>query len=364
MSKKAIFFISSVCILIITISSCKEKGSSFAIIGKVNNQNGNLIYLQYEGKIDSSRISNNSFKFKGSVGVPTEALIKINKSSNTPWIVGSVFMLENSEIVLELNYTKTSKKGQIREDLRVEHIIGSNTQKRLDRYRGDLDTNFFQEKNDSLKGEALYDILENFLMENPKLEISGKQLSFFAGKYKHFLDREKTEFLISILDTLYQKKEVMDNLNLLLKQRKYLDIGNKAPSFKLKNIDGEIFDIDQNLSDFTLIDFWAPWCMPCRSQNPEFVKLYKRYKSKGVEIISISIDEDLKAWKKAVEKDSMTWVNLSDSNKMVADKYYMYQIPLTILTDNNGKIIGKDLDVFAYDNKRSFDTILDSLVVK
>ena len=133
----------------------------------------------------------------------------------------------------------------------------------------------------------------------------------------------------------------------------------------MKNLDEEIFDIEDDNSKFTLIDFWASWCMPCRSQNPEFVKLYKQYKDKGLEIVSISIDEDLNAWEKAIKKDSMTWVNLRDSNQIVANKYYMYQIPMTILTDINGKIIGKDLNVFTYDNNEpSFDTMLDSLITK
>jgi thiol-disulfide isomerase/thioredoxin len=345
------------------LSSCSEKGSGFVVNGKINNQNGNLIYIEYKSKIDSIRISNDSFSFEGSVDVPTEAFIWVNKNSTTPWIVGSTFMLENSEITLELNYRKRSKKGEIRENMMVERILGSNTQIRVDNYHNDLDINFYQEENDSLKGIALYGILKNFLTENPKLEFSGKQLSLYAGTYKQFLDVEKVEFLFTKLDTIHQKKEILENLRLLLKQRKLLDIGNSAPSFRLKNLDEEIFDIEDDNSKFTLIDFWASWCMPCRSQNPEFVKLYKQYKDKGLEIVSISIDEDLNAWKKAIEKDSMTWVNLNDSNQIVANKYYMYQIPLTILADRNGKIFGKDLDVFTYNNDEpSFATILDSLI--
>jgi len=365
MTKTSIFLISTICFIMGALSSCSEKGSGFVVNGKINNQNGNLIYIEYESKIDSIRISNDSFSFKGSVDVPTEAFIWVNKNSTTPWIVGSSFMLENSEIKLELNYVKSSNQGEVREEIMVERILGSNTQIRLDKYRKNLDINFYQEENDSLKGIALYDILKKFLEENPKLEISGKELSFYAGKYKQFLDIEKVEFLLAKLDTIYQKKEILENLELLLKQRKHLDIGNIAPSFRLKNLDEEIFDIEDDNSKFTLIDFWASWCMPCRSQNPEFVKLYKQYKDKGLEIVSISIDEDLNAWEKAIKKDSMTWVNLRDSNQIVANKYYMYQIPMTILTDINGKIIGKDLNVFTYDNNEpSFDTMLDSLITK
>lgn len=365
MTRTAIFFFSSICFIMVSLTSCNEKESGFVINGKINNQNGNLIYLEFEDKIDSIRVLNDSFQFNGKVDVPNKALIWVNKNSTTPWIVGSSFMLENSIIALDLNYVKSSNQGEIREEIIIERILGSNTQKNLDKYRKDLDINFYQEENDSLKGIALYDILKNFIEENPKLEISGQELSFYAGKYKQFLDIEKVEFLFAKLDTIHQKKEILENLELLLKQRKHLDIGNRAPSFRLKNLDEEIFDIEDDNSKFTLIDFWASWCMPCRSQNPEFVKLYKQYKDKGLEIVSISIDEDLNAWEKAIKKDSMTWVNLRDSNQIVANKYYMYHIPMTILTDINGKIIGKDLNVFTYDNNEpSFDTMLDSLITK
>ncbi len=365
MTRTAMFFISSICFIMGSLTGCSGKGSGFVINGKINNQNGNLIYLEYGSKIDSIRVSNDSFQFKGNIDVPAEVLIWVNKNSTTPWIVGSGFMLENSIIALDLNYVKSSNQGEVRENIMIERILGSNTQKSLDQYRKDLDINFYQEENDSLKGIALYDILKKFLEEHPKLELSGKELSFYAGKYKQFLDIEKVDFLLAKLDTVYQKKEILENLDLLLKQRKHLDIGNRVPFFRLKNLDEEIFDIEDDNSKFTLIDFWASWCMPCRSQNPEFVKLYKQYKDKGLEIVSISIDEDLNAWKKAIKKDSMTWVNLRDPNQIVATKYYMYQIPMTILTDINGKIVGKDLDVFTYDNNEpSFDTMLDSLITK
>ena len=361
MKIKLIFCFCSICILITTLTGCNNKSVGFVVKGDINDQNGNLVYLEYNGKIDSTRILNDVFQFEGNVNIPTQAFIRINKSSSTPWILGDFFMLENNTINISLDYSKTSKEDEIHENFRIESIVGSNTQKNLDKYYEEMDIGFHKEENDTLKAKALFELLKKFLGSNPQLKKGGEELVFHASKYRDYLNVEKTEFLYSMLDTIYQEKEVLDKIRLLIKQRKNLIAGSDIPQFTLKNLDGEIFDINQNISEFTLIDFWASWCMPCRSQNPELVKLYNLYKDKGLEIVSISIDEDLKAWKKAVKKDDMNWINLSDSNQLVADKFYLFQIPMTILIDKTGKIIERDLEIFSYnDSKLSFAEILNS----
>jgi len=213
MTRTAIFFFSSICFIMVSLTSCNEKESGFVINGKINNQNGNLIYLEYEDKIDSIRVLNDSFQFNGKVDVPNKALIWVNKNSTTPWIVGSSFMLENSIIALDLNYVKSSNQGEVREEIIIERILGSNTQENLDKYRKDLDINFYQEENESLKGIALYDILKNFIEENPKLEISGQELSFYAGKYKQFLDIERLNFYLPSLIQYIRKRKYWKTLN-------------------------------------------------------------------------------------------------------------------------------------------------------
>ena len=365
MKKKLTYFTWSISILLLALVGCKNESVGFVVNGGINDQNGNVVYLGYDGKIDSTQIVNNAFRFEGKVNAPTEAFIRVNKKSNTPWILGDNFMLENNQISINLDYSKTGKEGEMRERLRLKSVVGSNTQKSIDKYYEEMDISFHKEENDTLKEKALFKLLKEFLSANPELKKGGEELVFHASKYRDYLDVEKTEFLYSILDTIYQEKEVLDKIKLLIRQRKKLIIGSEIPQFALKNLDGEIFDIDQSISEFTLIDFWASWCMPCRSQNPELAKIYKLYKDKGLEIVSISIDEDLKAWRKAVEKDDMNWVNLSDSNQLVADKFYIYQIPMTLLIDKTGKIIERDLEIFSYnDTKYSFAEILNSRMVK
>ncbi|MDB5230803.1 MAG: hypothetical protein JWN76_1608 [Chitinophagaceae bacterium] len=97
---------------------------------------------------------------------------------------------------------------------------------------------------------------------------------------------------------------------------------------------------------YILLDFWASWCAPCRSENPNLVKLYDKYKASGLLIVGVSLDNEgeKNKWLKAVKADGLTWPQLSDlqgwDNK-AAKLYNVSAIPYNFLIDENGKIIGK-----------------------
>ena len=79
---------------------------------------------------------------------------------------------------------------------------------------------------------------------------------------------------------------------------------------------------------------------------PNVLKLYQKYRSKGLEIISFSLDNDPKAWKKAIEEDGMIWKHFSDlkaQGSPIAAMYNLMSVPYTILLDENNKIVGKNL---------------------
>ena len=95
-----------------------------------------------------------------------------------------------------------------------------------------------------------------------------------------------------------------------------------------------------------LVDFTASWCGPCRRENPNVRRLYKRFKSKGFEIYGVSLDQDLNRWKGAIATDSLTWKHVSDLKgwqSSAAQLYDVHSIPQTFLLDKNGKIVAKGL---------------------
>jgi len=92
----------------------------------------------------------------------------------------------------------------------------------------------------------------------------------------------------------------------------------------------------------TLLDFWASWCVPCRSAIPKLKNVYAKYKKNGFEIVSISTDNSKDAWQKALIKEKMQWLNLldnTDKNIRLSNALGIVSLPFYILLNNDGKII-------------------------
>ena len=101
-----------------------------------------------------------------------------------------------------------------------------------------------------------------------------------------------------------------------------------------------------SMNKYTFIDFWASWCSPCRMQAKALVPLYNKYRAKGLGVIGVSLDTDVAAWKKAIEKDGYSWTNLADLkgfDSPVIKKYHIQAIPKNFVVDNKGVIIARDL---------------------
>ena len=96
-----------------------------------------------------------------------------------------------------------------------------------------------------------------------------------------------------------------------------------------------------------ILDFWASWCPDCRKENPNLVEVYKEFKDKGLDIVSVSLDTDAEAWKKAVADDNLTWKNhvsdLKGWKNAVAEQYTIAFIPQNLVLDANGIILEKNL---------------------
>jgi peroxiredoxin len=137
---------------------------------------------------------------------------------------------------------------------------------------------------------------------------------------------------------------------------KKADVGGVAPKFSAPNPEGKIVALNDVLGKYTIIDFWASWCKPCRRENPNVVRVYNQYHDKGLNIISVSLDKagQKERWLKAIADDKMDWYhvsNLQGWNEPIAKMYNVRSIPATFLLDEKGNIIGKNLRGNALDAK-------------
>jgi peroxiredoxin len=124
------------------------------------------------------------------------------------------------------------------------------------------------------------------------------------------------------------------------------NVGQIAPEIDLPTPEGKNVKLSSFRGKYVLVDFWASWCGPCRKENPNVVKLYEKYKGEKFEILGVSLDKKKEDWIKAIQKDQLTWVHVSDLKfwySQAAEDYEVESIPATFLIDPNGVIIAKNL---------------------
>lgn len=132
--------------------------------------------------------------------------------------------------------------------------------------------------------------------------------------------------------------------------------GMKMYDFKLPDLDGKKVALADFRGKYVLLDFWASWCGPCKGEIPYLKAVYEKYSPDQLVMISITCDEKEDAWKKAVEKDGMQWIQLTANRSDVYKQYKINGIPRIILLDQEGKLIGDEL------RGSSIDAVLQKVI--
>jgi len=134
-----------------------------------------------------------------------------------------------------------------------------------------------------------------------------------------------------------------------------------APDLSLPSTDNKIIKLSDLKGKVVVVDFWASWCEPCRMNNPNLLKLYRKYHDKGLEILSISLDSNADDWRRAVTQDKMEWLQANDDkgwNSPSTATYNVEAIPSLYLIDKKGVI--REINLFGW----RLDSEIKSLLKK
>lgn len=155
------------------------------------------------------------------------------------------------------------------------------------------------------------------------------------------------DFILPILENLTKKypgfTEVEDYkkeaANKLTKASKVM-AGMPVPSISYNDPEGKPVAIESYKGKVLLLDFWASWCGPCRASIPKVKQLYEKYGPSGFDVLSISIDDNEKAWRKAMADEKMPWKQVLSPNKKETMSAFLFSIiPSLYLIDKEGKIV-------------------------
>ncbi|WP_232468375.1 TlpA disulfide reductase family protein [Alkalitalea saponilacus] len=352
MMKKVFFALA----LTIILAACSS--DSYKLSGKFNDVTTGTVYLKKITEfgiedVDTTELVNGAFTFEGSVEHPELYLI-FHGTNRVPialflentniTITGSTAEMEAVEIKgSRLNNLFKKFNDEIPHSEKVERMReeffmaqSSGDQSTMESIMADMQVIIEEQQN----------YYRNFVKENSNNVVG----AFLALNMAQGLEVEELEEILEKLEAnlsghpyVVQLQEFLTPMQTQRAAEAALSVGNEAPVFTLKDIEGNAVSLDQYRGKYVFLDFWAAWCRPCRIENPILKRAYDRFGGDEFEIVSVSLDETTEAWKKAVEEDQLNWVLLHDPMGSVAQTYAVQSIPNTWLLDRDGNIMHKQL---------------------
>jgi peroxiredoxin len=363
--------------VLLIVQACGSDSNQFTIEGDMSNASGEKMYLMEitpdgTNKVDSVQLDQDGrFTFEGYTNVAKFFLVQTGPRNSVTLVVEP-----GDQINLEADVNKLSEQYQVEGSEGSRQIMM--LRNRLDNTIASLDSlgRIYRENQGKEDMTALRDRLnkesreiiqeqkaytKDFIDRNISSLSSLMALYQQVGPRSYVLNPQEDfqyfEKVDSALMANYPNSEPVKSLHSQVEEmrkrmesdqasKQRLSIGNKAPEIALPNPQGDTVALSELRGDYVLLDFWASWCKPCRVENPNLVKAYKRYSDQNFEIYQVSLDKNRKDWVNAIEKDNLDWHHVSDLkfwNSSAAQTYNIRSIPANYLLNRKGEIIDKNL---------------------
>lgn len=338
------------------MASCTPKTEGYTLNGTGKGlQDGDTLYLYQIGEddflpVDTTVVANGKFQFTGAAD-SLDGIRYVVKSIEEEPV--AMFFAEKGNITLELLEGRNAK---------VSGTPANDAYQAFNEENKKIEEEF-SKKYSQLSDTTLTEEAKNVLTESLKTDMQKTTDFFYETIEKNLnngfgfylletaapgLEAEKLLPLIEKLPAKYANTPMIKELKEGAQKRLAASVGKKFIDFTSTTPDGASMKLSDVIAKnkYTLLDFWASWCGPCMQEMPNVVKVYNTYKSKGLEIVGLSLDADADAWKKAIKEQKATWVHLSDLTGWDAPavaSYGVQGIPATFLIDQEGTIVAKNL---------------------
>ncbi len=129
---------------------------------------------------------------------------------------------------------------------------------------------------------------------------------------------------------------------------KPLLLGKKAPEISMQDSTGKYVSLSNLKSKYTVLVFWDHGCGHCKKEIPKLAELYKKIKTKGVQVYAVETEDKPEEWKKFIQENQLNWINVIelDTYRRAVTKqiYDIYSTPVIYLLDENKIIKAKRID--------------------
>lgn len=136
-----------------------------------------------------------------------------------------------------------------------------------------------------------------------------------------------------------------------------LDVGSRAPEIGRKDLSGRSIRIGDFRGKVVLVDFWASWCAPCREEMPVLERLYRRYRSRGLVIVGVSVDRTEGNIRGFLRRTRVSFPIVHDPEHQIANRYRPPRMPSSYLIDKRGIVRYVHAGFRASDAERFADEI-------
>lgn len=137
-----------------------------------------------------------------------------------------------------------------------------------------------------------------------------------------------------------------------------LDFG----AIQLQSLNNSSTTLQKEFSgELLLLDFWASWCDPCKESLPFYEKLQARFSAQGLQVVALSVDDEITEASDFVAKSNFKLNFLWDRERTVAKSLGIQSIPTTLIIDKNGKILRRERGFLASTKAKLEERIQDLL---